>query len=203
MSSVQYRGLNGAWYLQMKRFLEDSEESWFATFSFPFNIRRSVAEEKFKDWIRRLRQVLRLREEEVSCESVYAQQKREVLHIHALITAEGLSKLDRSRWENKWTEITGQKEVKTSTKIRTHRHPGVIRRRNGEETVVTSVTEYEKEVIDTEIRHKGAGTCRIKPVQKDGKGYTPEGVVGYIVARHSREVSSDIQFSGRANGIFT
>ena len=203
MNSIQYRALNEAWYLQVKSVLDGEKESWFVTFSFPFNIRRPVAEEKLKEWIRRLRQTLCLKEDEIFFVCVFAQQIREVLHIHMVLKALGLSNLDRKRWENKWTEITGQKEVKTSTKIRTHRHPGVIRRRNGEETTITSVIEYEKEVIDTEIRYKGGGTCKIHPVQKDCKGYTPEGVARYIVARHNREVSSDIQFSGRANGIFS
>jgi hypothetical protein len=170
MNSIQYRALNEAWYLQLKSFLDSERECWFATFSFPFNIRRPVAEEKLKEWIRRLRQTLCLKKDEIFYVYMFAQQIREVLHIHMVLKALGLSNLDRKRWENKWTEITGQKEVNYSTRIRNHRHPGVVRRRNGEGTVVTSVVEYEKEVICTEFRYRGGGTCKIHPVQKDVRG---------------------------------
>jgi len=202
MERIHYRGLNEAWYLQLKWLLEGNQECWFVTFSFPFDVCRPVAEEKLNEWIRRLRQTLGLKEEEISCDYVFARQIRGAFHIHALVTAKGLSKLDRNRWENKWTEITGQKKVMESIQIKTHRHPGVIRRRNEEETVVSSVIEYDEEVIDTETSYRGGGTCRVKPIQKDGKGYTPEGVARYIEARHSREVSSDMQFSGIAGRDF-
>jgi hypothetical protein len=202
VDSIRYRKLNEAWYNHLKGTAEVGEEVWFVTFSFPFNIRPPVAEVKLKEWIRRLRQTLRLSEDQISCEYVYAPQLREVLHIHMVLSAKGLNNLDRKRWENKWTEITGRKNIINSSTIRTHRHAGVVRRRNGEETVAGSVIEYEKEVISSETYCTGGGSCRIEPIQKDGDGYTPEGVAGYIVARHSREVISDMQIIGRASGDF-
>ncbi len=202
MERIQYRRLNEAWYLQLKWLLEGSQECWFVTFSFPFDVRQPVAEEKLNEWIRRLRQALRLKEDEISCDYVLAHQMRGVFHIHALVRAKGLSNLDQNRWENKWMEITGQKEVVKSIQIKTHRHAGVIRRRNAEETVVSSVIEHDEEVIETETCYRGGGTCQVKPIQKDGKGYTAEGVARYIVARHSREVSSDMRFTGSAGRDF-
>lgn len=198
MDNFRCRRLSEAWFLQLTRLLEGGKESWFVTFSFPFNVRRPVAEEKLKEWIRRLRQALDLEEDEIFCEYVLAEQIREVFHIHAVVIARGLSKLDQDRWENKWTEITGQKKIKNCVKIRIHRHPGVIRRRDGEERVASSVIECEKEITNTETYYTGGGTCRVEPIQENPEGYTPPGVAGYIVARHSREVISDMQFIGRA-----
>jgi hypothetical protein len=194
--NTQYKELNKAWAEFVNRNIENSDHSWFVTFSFPFNIKRPVAEAKVNEWISRLRQTLCLNEDQMFATIVYAPQLREVLHVHTIIGAKGLAGLDRKRWEEKWTEITGRKKTDTSEIVLTHRHAGVIRRRDGEERVVRWVLDVETEAINSHTYYKGGGTCRIKPIAKDGTGYNLEAVARYIVKRHAREVSRDMQIIG-------
>jgi len=100
----------------------------------------------------------------------------------------GLHQLDYDRWEDKWLEITGQ------------------------------VKQYYDDDYDSDEYYTGQGSAMIKEIvndwalldddkeeQEDGdedeeECYTPERVASYLVARHSYEVCTDMQFYGKFSG---
>ena len=153
-------------------------ECWFVTLSFAFNISRYTAEQKVKEWLRRLGQVLKLKEHEMQVEYIFAYQSREVLHCHLIVAAKGLHQLDHERWEDKWLQITGQAKHDDdydSDVYYTGQGSACIKE------IVNDESEEEDEEEDEEEE------C-----------YTPERVANYLVARHSYEVCHDLQFYGRA-----
>ena len=175
------------------------QDTWFVSFTFPIVIGTQSAEEKVKEWLRRLRQTLGLEEDKVFFSYFLAPQLRGVWHIHMEVKAPGLSELSQQRWQEKWAEITGRKVTHEITVHRTQHIPGVVRRRNGEEQVVSSIIKSEKEVIGEQVRYVGGGTCVIRQV---GQRYvssrrkvqytcTVEGIGWYLGKRHSNEMKAD------------
>jgi hypothetical protein len=181
----------------------DEQDTWFVTFTFPIVIGTQSAEEKVKEWLRRLRQTLVLKENEVFFSYLLAPQSREIWHVHLIVRALGLGQIDQKRWEGKWTEITGRKVIDELTRHRTQHLPGVIRRRGSEETIVSHVIKSEEEVIGRQTHFAGGGTCKIRQV---GQNYlsrrkreyicTLEGVNNYLASRHSREMMENSTFIG-------
>jgi hypothetical protein len=180
------------------------DDTWFVTFTFAIAVSTYTAEEKIKEWLRRLRQALVLKEDELFFSYLPSKQQRGVWHVHMVVKATGLSELDQKRWEGKWIEITGRKVIEDLTRHQTHRLPGVIRRRDGEETVVSYIRKSEKEVIGEQTRHVGGGTCKIRQV---GQAYissrrkqeyvcTVEGIQWYLGKRHSNEMKESHTFLG-------
>jgi len=177
--------------------------TWFVTFTFPIVIEEHTAEEKVKEWLRRLRQSLGLKEEQIFSSYFLAPQLRGVWHVHLIVNAIGLNQLDQKKWEGKWAEITGRKVTEDLTHHHTHRLPGVIRRRGGEKTVVSYVRKSEKEIIAQQIHFVGGGTCRVRQVgqtylSRRNREYvcTLEGISHYLTKRHSREMMESHQFVG-------
>ena len=179
------------------------EDTWFVTFVFPVVIGEQMAEEKVKEWLRRLRQTLGLKEEQIFSSYLLAPQSREIWHVHLIVRAIGLSQLDQRRWEAKWIDITGRKVIDELTRHHTDHLPGVIRRRNGEETIVSHVIKSEEEVIGRQTHFVGGGTCKIRQV---GQNYlsrrkreyvcTLQGINNYLASRHSREMMESSTFIG-------
>ncbi|MGA2468360.1 MAG: hypothetical protein ABSH06_28960 [Thermodesulfobacteriota bacterium] len=176
----------------------NEQDTWFVTFTFAIAVGTYTAEEKIKEWLRRLRQTLVLKEDEMFVSSLFAPQDRGVWHVHMEVKAEGLNRLSQQRWEEKWADITGRKVTHEIALHRTHRVPGIIRRRNGEETVFP-IIKWEKEVIGEQVRYVGGGTCVIRQV---GRKYissrrkieytcTVEGIRWYLEKRHSSEMKAD------------
>jgi hypothetical protein len=183
--------------------VQGEQDTWFVTFTFPIVIGEQMAEGKVKEWLRRLRQTLGLKEEQIFSSYFLAPQLRGVWHIHMVVKATGLSQLDHRRWEGKWIEITGRKVTEDLTRHHTHRLPGVKRRRDGVETVVSYIRKSEKEVIAQQTRFVGGGTCRIEQVGQTYKSRrnreyvcTLDGIRHYLESRHSREMKESHQFLG-------
>jgi hypothetical protein len=179
------------------------QDTWFVTFTFPIVIGEQKAEERVKEWLRRLRQTLGLEEEQIFSSHFPALQLRGVWHVHLIVRAKGLSQLDQKRWEGKWIEITGRKVIEDLTRHHTHRLPGVIRRRDGEETVVSHIRKSEEEIITQQICFVGGGTCKIKQVGQTYKSRrnreyvcTLEGINNYLASRHSHEMAQSPSFLG-------
>jgi len=182
---------------------QGEQDTWFVTFTFPIVIREKKAEEKVKEWLRRLRQTLGFKEKQIFSSYFLAPQLRGIWHVHMIVRATGLSHLDQTKWEGKWIEITGRKVTEEFTRHHTHRLPGVIRRRDSEETVVSYVRKSEKEVIAQQTRFVGGGTCRIEQVgqtykSRSNREYvcTLDGISHYLESRHSREMKESHQFIG-------
>jgi hypothetical protein len=180
------------------------QDTWFVSFTFPIVIGTQSAEEKVKEWLRRLRQTLGLKEEQIFSSYLLAPQSREIWHVHLIVRAIGLSQLDQKRWEGKWTEITGRKVTHEITVHRTQHIPGVVRRRNSEEQVVSLIIKSEKEVIGEQTRYVGGGTCVIRQVgrryissrRKQEYVCTVEGIQWYLGKRHSNEMKESHTFLG-------
>lgn len=175
------------------------QDTWFVTFTFAIAVGARTADEKVKEWLRRLRQTLVLREDEIFVSYFPSEQQRGVWHIHMEVKAPGLSELSQQRWEEKWSEITGRKVTHEITVHRTQHMPGVIRRRNGEQSTVSTIIKSEEEVIGQQSRYVGGGTCKIRQV---GRRYvssrrkveytcTVEGIGWYLGKRHSSEMKCD------------
>jgi hypothetical protein len=179
------------------------QDTWFVSFTFPIVIGTQSAEEKVKEWLRRLRQTLSLKEEQIFSSYLLAPQSREIWHVHLIVWAKGLSQLDQKRWEAKWIDITGRKVIDELTRHHTQHLPGVVRRRNGEETIVSHVIKSEEEVIGRQTHFVGGGTCKIRQV---GQNYlsrrkreyvcTLHGINNYLASRHSREMMESSTFIG-------
>jgi hypothetical protein len=180
------------------------DDTWFVTFTFAIAVGIHTAEEKIKEWLRRLRQTLVLREDEVFVSYFLSEQQRGVWHIHMEVKAPGLSELSQQRWEEKWAEITGRKVTHEITVHRTQHIPGIVRRRNGEEQVVSLIIKSEKEVIGEQTRYVGGGTCKIRQVgqtyissrRKQEYVCTVEGIQWYLGKRHSNEMKESHTFLG-------
>lgn len=175
------------------------EDSWFVTFTFPIVVSSYTADKKIKEWLRRLRQTLVLKEDEIFYSYLSKEQLRGVWHIHMEVKAPGLSELSQQRWEEKWAEITGIKKVEEVRKYDTVRVPGIIRRRSGCPDSVTYIREPWSYVVDENVKHVGGGTCVIRQV---GQKYvssrrkieytcTVEGIRWYLEKRHSSEMKCD------------
>lgn len=179
------------------------QDTWFVSFTFPIVIGTQSVEEKVKEWLRRLRQTLGLEEEQIFSSYLLAPQSREIWHVHLIVRAIGLSQLDQKRWEAKWIDITGRKVIDELTRHHTDHLPGVIRRRGGEETIVSHVIKSEEEVIGRQTHFVGGGTCKIRQI---GQNYlsrrkreyvcTLEGINNYLASRHSREMIESSTFIG-------
>jgi hypothetical protein len=175
------------------------QDTWFVTFTFPIAIGEQKAEERVKEWLRRLRQTLALREDEVFVSYLLARQLRGVWHAHMEVKVQGLSKLDHKKWESKWSDITGRKVTNEITIHKTRRIPGIKRRRNGEEQVVSSIIKSEKKVVGEESHYVGGGTCMIMQVgqkylssrRKQEYVCTISGIRNYLACRHSSEMKAD------------
>lgn len=185
------------------------EDRWFLTFTFPMAIRFQsqfthghdlcTGDEKIKEWLRRLRQTLRLKEDEIFYSYFPAEQQRGTWHVHMEIKAEGLSELSQQRWEEKWSEITGRKVVEEVRKYETVRVPGVIRRRSGCPDSVTYIREPWSYVVDENVKFVGGGTCKIRQVgqryvsSRRKKEYicSVDGFRWYLGKRHSNDMKCD------------
>lgn len=181
------------------------QDTWFVTFTFAIAIGTYTAEEKIREWLRRLRQTLVLKEDEMFVSSLFAPQDRGVWHVHMEVKAEGLNRLSQQRWEEKWVEITGRRVVEEVRKYETVRVPGVIRRRCGCPDSVTYIREPWSYVVGENVKFVGGGTCKIRQVgqtyqSRSNKQYvcTVEGIRNYLTKRHSHEMDQDYnhQFLG-------
>ena len=180
------------------------QDTWFVTFTFAIAVGTYTAEEKIKEWLRRLRQTLGLKEDEGFVSYLLAPQLRGVWHIHMEVKAPGLSELSQQRWQEKWAEITGRKVTHEITVHRTQHIPRIVRRRNGEEQVISSIIKSEKEVIGEQSHYVGGGTCVIRQVgrryissrRKQEYVCTVEGIQWYLGKRHSNEMKESYTFLG-------
>jgi len=180
------------------------QDTWFVTFTFAIAVGIYTAEEKIKEWLRRLRQTLVLNEENMFVSYLFAPQDRGVWHIHMEVKAEGLNRLSQQRWEEKWTEITGRKVTEELRKYETVRVPAVIRRRCGQQDVVTYIREPWSYVVSEISHYTGGGTCKIRQVgqtyissrRKQEYVCTVEGIQWYLGKRHSNEIKESHTFLG-------
>jgi hypothetical protein len=174
----------------------ESREKWFVTLSFPFNVPRPIAEKKKKEWVRRLSQALKDsgKDGKVGYTCITAQQQREVLHFHLIVFADGLDRLDKSRWEKKWEEVTAWKRfISKGFTVSYRNKPKLIRRRNinGEIQEVVKMDRIAELGYQGKTRFKSlsGGTCKILP--------TFPTVSKYLCNRHNfRNEGSDIVLKG-------
>ena len=84
-------------------------ESWFATLTFRNFIRPAIAEAKCNLWLARLNAAL-IDSGRGRLTSVRATewQRRDVIHFHLLLMANGLHSLSRKRYEVRWEGVLGQ-----------------------------------------------------------------------------------------------
>jgi hypothetical protein len=173
----QERFVRSAWSEMLESGLTGvaMEDRWFSTLTFPFNVSRPVAEKKRNEWLERLEQALKdSGGGDLHWQCVREEQIREVLHYHLVIWGNGLRKLPRERWEQRWKIITGQKKQIGIPILEKNQRIKVIRRRTGSETIVRTEPTYEFNYAKSHWVTRNGSSCKIKSV------HHPKGLTNYM-----------------------
>ena len=211
---MDYKEVENGWFYLLKEFMLKGKV-WFVTLSFKFNVERPVAERNVKEWLRRLRQVLHIKEDEMEVYAVFDYQVREVFHVHLLVKANGLFSLKPSIWEDKWFDVSNLNHTakivlidNTSNDIEgfcNHKNDASKDEEKDEEEQEEFFYETEESylaVMEQEDRkkpkkkHNGYLFEGYDEEEDDDEFYQPEKVAGYLLARHSHEITASMEFWG-------
>jgi hypothetical protein len=151
------------------------EDSWKVDLTPPYGMAETESMRWVRAWLGRLQQALKDRGGgDVSAVIVKVPKpltgKGVDFHYHAEVKAQGLSKIDKSRCEQKWNEMTSREvTVKDNPKLVVTYVPSAVRKRNGETTVLSKERRVSVKYSERKVHH-GGGSCKIADIT-DGAPY--------------------------------
>jgi hypothetical protein len=170
------------------------KDSWVSHLTPPYGMSRVVSEKLVRVWLQRLKQSLQdSGGGEISAIITEVEKplvsKGTDFHYHVLLRGDGLDKLDKSKAEQRWHDITGREvTVMENPKLTVTYIPSVLRKRDGEVTVLSKEKRVHVEFSEhKEIR--GGGSCRISP--------TDDGAPYYIASKKNLSNTDQLAVWGR------